>query len=78
MVSNDTVITITFGLVSIIISFASMLIAYLTLRAMPTEHDQNIDRPLENGTTFRHEHTYFLADCNTSTGSMLEESKKSV
>ncbi|CZR65160.1 uncharacterized protein PAC_15060 [Phialocephala subalpina] len=74
--SNDTILTITFGLISILISFASMLIAYLTLRAMNIGNspdtvlaDQDFDRLLGNGTTFRHEHTYYLPE-GTSTNEL--------
>lgn len=35
-VSPDTAIAITFGLISIVLSFLSLLVAYLTLKAMST------------------------------------------
>ncbi|KAF8852124.1 hypothetical protein BDZ45DRAFT_730410 [Acephala macrosclerotiorum] len=54
MVSSDTALAITFGLISVIISLISMLIAYLTLRATTAGKNQDIDRLYENGTTFRH------------------------
>ncbi|KUJ10004.1 uncharacterized protein LY89DRAFT_689878 [Mollisia scopiformis] len=61
MVSIDTAIAISFGLISAIISLISMLIAYLTLRAMPSEKNKDHIAPPKNAMTFHHKHKYFLA-----------------
>ncbi|PMD18600.1 hypothetical protein NA56DRAFT_647795 [Hyaloscypha hepaticicola] len=62
MVSPDTAISITFGLISVSISLLGVWISYLTLRAMSLDTGNNNNQlPFVHERILRHEHTHIIA-----------------